>query len=93
MEGMKPARKVVRVRRVAPVERLLDDNDVDDMLDVFAMQDADEVAVQVNVPEEPRSGFMRKVVVPPLAPKAVVEEEIEEITDGINEGWDDDVVA
>jgi hypothetical protein len=71
---------------VSPNESLLDANDVDDMLDVFGIQDAVVVRVDVTVGEPPRSGFMRKVVVPP----AVVEDEIEEVTDGISEGWEDD---
>ena len=59
------------------------------MLDVFAMGDAEVVPVVVNVadkvakPEKlPQSGFMRKVVVP-------TEEPVEELTDGIQEGWDE----
>lgn len=84
---MTPARKVVRIRRAAGAERLLDANEVDDMLDVFAMDDAEVVRVDVNVsakirkPEKlPQSGFMRKVEAP-----------IEELTDGISEGWGEDV--
>ena len=82
--GMKPARKVVRVRRVVSAEPFLDAGEVEDMLDVFTMQDAEVVRVDVNVAEPPRSGLMRKVVVPP-----VDESEIEELEDGITEGWDD----
>ena len=76
---MNPVRKVVRIRRRA--EHLLEARDVDDMLDVFAMQDAEVVRVDVNVPEGPRSGLRRKVDV----------QDIEELSDGITEGWDDDV--
>lgn len=86
---MSTARKVVRIRRVAPAERLLDSHDVDDMLDVFAMQDAEVVRVDVNMPPAlklPRSGFMRKVE----PPKPVVEEDLEELTDGISDGWEEE---
>jgi hypothetical protein len=86
---MMPARKVVRIRRAATAEPLLPEEDVDDMLDVFAMGDAEVVPVVVNVadkvakPEKlPQSGFMRKVVVPN-------DEPVEELTDGIQEGWDE----
>lgn len=83
---MSTARKVVRIRRVAPAQRLLDASDVDDMLDAFAVQDAEVVRVDVNVPEVkgPISGLMRKVD----APLAI--DEIEELSDGISEGWEDD---
>jgi hypothetical protein len=76
---------------MSAVEPLLDGSDVDDMLDVFAMQDAEVVRVDVTVPEQPRSGFMRKVVVPPVPARAAVnEDEIEELTDGVSEGWEED---
>jgi hypothetical protein len=86
---MTPARKVVRILRRAPTEALLDAYEVDDMLDVFAMDDAEVVPVDVNVAEKvakpealPQSGFMRKVEVP-----------MEELTEGVSEGWDDEDVA
>jgi hypothetical protein len=75
---------------MSPVEPLLKENEVDDMLDVFGIQDAEVVRVDVSVPEQPRSGFMRKVVLPPPVPKPVVEDEIEELTDGVSEGWAED---
>jgi hypothetical protein len=100
--GMMPARKVVRIRRAATREPLLDERDVEDMLDAFALDDAELVRMDVNVPEEPavpKSGFMRKVEVPTktaaVAAAAPTDdaEEIEEITDGIVEGWEDGEVA
>jgi hypothetical protein len=53
------------------------------------MDDAEVVPVEVNVAEKvakpealPQSGFMRKVEVP-----------MEELTEGVSEGWDDEDVA
>ena len=82
------ARKVVRIRRVAQAQpqSLLDEHDVDDMLDAFALADAEVVPMDVVVPEEPcaQSGVVRKF-------DAVDDgDDIEEITDGIVEGWEDD---
>jgi hypothetical protein len=86
---MKPAHGKVRIRRVR-AEPLLPTSDVDDLLDAFAVVDADVVRVDVVVPEEAQldarraSGVMRKVIEDGL------DDGIEELTDDLVEGWEDD---
>lgn len=85
---MVQARKVVRIRRVAEAKPkpLLDEHDVDDMLDAFALADAEVVAMDVVVAEEKHA---RSGVVPKF--DAIDDGDgIEELTDGIVEGWEDD---
>ena len=62
------------------------------MLDAFAIQDAEVVRVDVNVPDErppPRSGLMKKVELPNHVSVADDADDIEELTDGITEGWEE----
>lgn len=89
---MNAARKKVRIRRAAG-EPLLAAGDVDDLLDAFAADDAEVVNVDVAVPDEPRravrtsSGVMKKVDAR-VATEA--DDGIEELTDGVVEGWEDE---
>jgi hypothetical protein len=84
-------RKKVQIRRIADARnaRLLEPSDVDDLLDTFGIQDAELVVMHVAVDDDDdRSPPPRSGVRPAPIPESIPEDDIEELVDGVTEGWD-----